>query len=114
LAKIISVEDATHSLKLLREGLADLETRLLQNGFDEAEAGYWIFHTVEILDDWQEMQEKLATICNANDFSQIPQLLNDFAKEMLYSVTPHIQGHMEQLETMLEKRFPENLDSDFE
>jgi hypothetical protein len=112
MAKKISVEDATHSLELLQEALNDLETRLVEYGFASEEAGDWLFHIREILGDWREMQEKLAVMCSIDDLANVPPLLKTFNAEMIYSVAPHTRHHMEHLEAMLDKRFPENLDDD--
>ena len=107
----ISEESALQSLEILMKGIDNLEERLIQSGFAPEEARLWLFHVREVLGDWRRINIKIVEICNVDDVSEVPSLLNDWVNHMLYAVESHSHWHLQELEKMMDKQFLENDDS---
>lgn len=106
----ISEESATQSIDVLIDGLEDLKKRLTENGFDPDEVHSWWFNLREVLEGWRTLHLELAKVFNTDELNQVPVLLNEFTFLMNYATGKDIRMHMEELEVMMDKRFPENLD----
>lgn len=95
-----------NSFTVLLDSLYNLEIRLSSSGLDEKEVHEWLFHVRDILYDWQGVLLKIDQLCETEDISKVPHLLNQTATYILYGTNSHNEWHMSQLENLLEKYLP--------
>ncbi len=69
---------------------------------DFSQAHYWMFNIREILYDLQRINKLLANLFDTADVNKTPLLLNNFVEDFLYTVVPHMQHHLNELEKEME------------
>ncbi len=80
------------------------EQQLTEAGFSQAHN--WMFNIREILYDLQRMNKLLANLFDTADVDKAPLLLNNFVEDFLYTVVPHVQHHLNELEEEMENLLP--------
>ncbi len=99
----ISPEDAVKSNNLMIEAVNELETRLIDAGYDAQEVGEWMFNLNENLEGLRKSSLDLAEACNATNLDEVPAMLNGYATLVLYAIKPYyLEGYLTRLDFMLE------------
>ena len=99
----ISPEDAVKSSNLMIEAVNELETRLIDAGYDPKEVGEWMFNLNETLEGLRKAPLELAEVCNATNLDEVPAMLNGYASLVLFAIKPYyLEGYLTRLHYLLE------------
>lgn len=78
-----------------------LRERLIEAGYDAKDVEDWTFHTWEVLAGWRNLLLQFTAITNLEDSARIPQALNDWSTDALYSAGSHVEYHMRTMQDEL-------------